>query len=141
VVALTSRIVIGAFVILAAAAGAVTARRLQADPLICVTLSLVAVLYAGAVGFLAVRTGTTASGLLLGSAVVFAVALLLLRVTDCGRTCLTAIATMGASISAVAAACASWGLQLAAGGAVLVALSFATLGLAPRLSMALDGVT
>ncbi|HEX9834117.1 MAG TPA: type VII secretion integral membrane protein EccD, partial [Mycobacterium sp.] len=54
------------------------------------------------------------------------------------RTWLTAIATLGALIAAVAAAGAVWRLQLNAGGAALVTLSLATLGLAPRLSMVLS---
>ena len=140
-IALTSRTVVGACLTLVAAGAAVAVRRLVGDAVLCVTLSLVAVLHAGAVGFLTVRNGTTVSGLLLASAAVFAAAILLLRVTDCSRTCLTAIATLGAVISAVAAAGVSWSLQLNAGGAALIALSLATLGLAPRLSMALTGTT
>ncbi|MFI5509364.1 type VII secretion integral membrane protein EccD [Mycobacterium sp. NPDC051804] len=140
-VAPTSRIVVGACLILAAAGAAVTTRRLVGDALICATLSLIAVLYAGAVGFLTVRSGTTISGLLVGSAAVFAAAILLLRVIDCSSACLTAVATVGAVISAIAVAGTSWRLPLDTGGAALVVLSLATLGLAPRLSMALSGTT
>ena len=137
----TSRIVTGTLLALASAVGAVAARRLHGDPLICVTLSLVAVIYTGALGFMTVRSGTTVSGLLLGSAAMFAAAILLLRVTDCGRASLTTIATSSAMISATAAASVTWRLELNAGGTALVALSLATLGLSPRLSMALSGTT
>lgn len=139
--AATGRIVVGTFLALVSAAGAIAAQRLRADPRICVTLSLCAVIYAGALGFLIVRSGTTVSGLLLASAATFAAAILLLRMTDGGRTGLSAIATSSALVSATTAASIAWGLQLNAGGAALAALSLATLGLAPRLSMALSGTT
>jgi type VII secretion integral membrane protein EccD len=139
--ATTNRIVVGTTMALAGAAGAVAARRLHSDALICAALSLVAVLYAGALGFLTVRTGPTESSLLLSAAAMFAGAILLLRVTDCGRTCLTTVTTLSALVAAAAAAGVTWQLQLNAGGAVLVALSLATLGLSPRLSMALSGTT
>ena len=139
--AATSRIVIGTCVVIASVAGALAARRLRSDPLICVTLSLVAVLYSGTLGFVTVRAGATVSGLLLASAAMFATAVLLLRVTNCGRTCLTATATMGALVAAASATGVAWELQLNAIGAALVTLSLATLGFAPRLSMAFTGTT
>jgi len=139
--AVTSRIFVGTCLALASAAGAVAARRFRGDRLICTTLSLVAVVYSGALGFLAVRTGTPVSGLLLGSAAIFTAAILLLRVTDCGRVCLTTLATMGALIAATATVAIACELALDAGGAALVVLSLATLGFAPRLSMIFSGTT
>jgi type VII secretion integral membrane protein EccD len=109
--------------------------------MICATLSLIAVLYAGATGFLTVRTGTAVAGLLLGSAAIFAAGILLLHVTNCGRTLLTAITTLAVLVSATAAVAVSWGLQLSAGGAILVGLSLAALGFTPRLAMAFTGIT
>ncbi|MDV3136242.1 MULTISPECIES: type VII secretion integral membrane protein EccD [Mycobacterium] len=140
-VSMSSRIVVGACLAVAAGVGAVVVRRLRGDPLICATLSLIAVLYAGATGFLTVRTGTAVAGLLLASAAIFAAGILLLRVTDCGRTLLTATTTLAVLVSATAAAAVSWGLQLSAGGATLVGLSLATLGFTPRLAMAFTGIT
>lgn len=139
--ATTGRIVVGTFLALTSAVGAIVARRLQGDPLICMTLNLLAVIYAGALGFLTVRPGITVSGLLLASAATFAAAILLLRVTGCGRASLSAIATSSALISATTAASVAWALQPRAGGAALAALSLAMLGLAPRLSMAFSGIT
>jgi type VII secretion integral membrane protein EccD len=139
--ATTGRGAVGTFLALASTAGAVVARRLHGDPLICMTLSLVAVVYAGALGFLTGRSGTTVSGLVLASAAMFSAAILLLRVTDCGRTSLSAVAASSALISAATAASVAWGLQPSAGGAALAALSLAMLGLAPRLSMAFSGTT
>lgn len=137
----TGRIGVGTFLGLAGAAGAVVARRLHGDPLISTTLSIVAALYAGALGYLCAGGGATASSLLLASAAMFAAVILLLRVTGCSRVILTTIATSSALISATAAAGTTWPLPLSAGGAALVALSLAALGLAPRLSMALSGTT
>ena len=135
----TGHIVTGTCLAVGAAVGAAVVRRLRGDPLICVPLSLVAVLYAGAVGFLIVPPGPLAPGLLLASAATLSAATLLLRVTGCGRTCLTAIATLSALIAAISALGAMWRLELTAGGAGLVALSLAALGFAPRLSMLLSG--
>jgi type VII secretion integral membrane protein EccD len=140
-IATAGRIVTGTCLAVAAAVGAAVVRRLHGDPLICVPLSLIAVLYAGTVGFLAVGPSPPASALLLASAVTLSSAILLLRVTGCGRTCLTAIATVSALIAAVAATGVTWRLQVNAGGAALVILSVATLGFAPRVSMALSGTT
>jgi type VII secretion integral membrane protein EccD len=137
-VATAGLIVTGTCLAVAATVAAAVVRRLRGEPMICVPLSLIAVLYAGAVGFLTVPPGQPASGLLLASAVTFSAAILLLRITGLGRTCLTSIATLGALIAAVAAAGATWGLQLNAVGAALVTLSLATLGLAPRLSMVIS---
>ncbi len=140
-IATAGRIVTGTCLAVAAAVGAAVVRRLHGDPSLCVPLSLIAVLYAGTVGFLAVGHGPAASALLLASAVTLSSAVLLFRVTGCGRTCLTAIATVSALIAAVAAAGVTWRLQVNAGGATLVILSIATLGFAPRVSMALSGTT
>jgi type VII secretion integral membrane protein EccD len=135
----TGHIVTGTCLAAGAAVGAAVVRRLRGDPLICVPLSLIAVLYAGAVGFLIVPPGRLAASLVLASAVTFSSAIVLQRMTGCGRTCLTAIATLGALSAATSAAAAMWTLQPTAGGAALVALSLAALGVAPRLSMLLSG--
>ncbi len=129
----------GTCLAVAAAVGAAVVRRVHGDPLTCVPLSLVAVLYAGAIGFLSVPPGSHASGLLLASAVMFSAAILLLRVTGCGRTCLTATGDRLRGGGTTSAAAVTWSLQLNAGGAALVTLSFATLAFAPRLSMVLSG--
>lgn len=139
-IATTTRIVTAAWVTVAAAAGTAVVRRRNADPLICVPLSLIAVLYAGTVGFLIAAPGPSPSGLLLAASAMFSAAILFLRVTSCGSTCLTTIATLGALIAAVATAGVIWPLQLHAGGAALVILALATLGFAPRLSMVLSGI-
>jgi type VII secretion integral membrane protein EccD len=137
--ATAGNVITGAVVVVTAAAAAAAVRRLNGDPLMCVPLSLVAVLYAGAVGFLAVAPGPPASGLLMAFAASFSASILMLRVTGHGRTLLTAAATLSVLIAAVAAAGVAWGWHLHAGGAVLASVSLAALGFAPRISMVLSG--
>jgi hypothetical protein len=136
--ATTADVLVGSCLAVAAAMGAAVHWRLRADPRICVPLSLVAILYAGAVGFVSVPPGSAASGLLLASAAVLAASVLLSRITRCCTAYLTAVATLSALIVAVAAAAVTWRLELASGGAALVTLSLAMLGAAPRLSMILN---
>jgi type VII secretion integral membrane protein EccD len=129
----------GAGVAVTAAAGAEVVRRLNGDPLICVPLTLIAVLYAGAVGFLAVPPGPPASGLLMASAASFSASILLPRVTGSGRIVLTAVAALSVLIAAVAAAGVAWGWHLHTGGAALASVSLAALACAPRIAMVLTG--
>lgn len=133
-----AHIATGACVAVAAVVGAVVVRRRH---YLSVPLSLIAVFFAAAVGFLAVPPGPPGTGLLLACAAAFAAAILMLRVTGCGRICLTAIATVSALTGAVAIAVVMWGLQANAAGAALATISLATLGVAPRLSMALSGIS
>ena len=107
-----AQIITGTCIAVAAAAGAVVVRRLRQ---LAVPLSLVAVIFTAAVGFRAVPPGPPGTDLLLPSAAVFSVTILLLRLTGCGRTCLTTIATVSALIGAVAAAVVMWRLQPNAG--------------------------
>jgi type VII secretion integral membrane protein EccD len=132
-----AQIITATCIAVAAAAGAVVVRRLRH---LAVPLSLVAVIFTAAVGFRAVPPGPPGTDLLLASAAVFSVTILLLRLTGCGRACLTTIATVSALIGAVAAAVVMWRLQPNAGGAALATMSLAVLGFAPRLSMALNGI-
>ena len=81
--------VIAAFTGLAA----VVLCRARSDRLPSCVLSITAVIFTAAVGFLAVPSGPGAPNLCLAAAAASAVAILLVRVTDCGTVCLTAIAT------------------------------------------------
>jgi type VII secretion integral membrane protein EccD len=129
----------GVGVAVAAALGSVVARRRGGDQLLCVPLSLTAVFYAGTVGYVAARAGPPESAILLAASAAFAAAILLLRVTDCGRTCLTMTSTLCALIAAVAAVGATWRLESTASGAALAVLSLAIIGFAPRIAMVLSG--
>ena len=139
-VATASRLATGTCVAVAATVGAAVLRRRSDDPLLCVPMSLTAVFYAGAVGYVAVPGGPPASGILLGAAAAFGAAILVQRVTNCGRILLTAIATLSAQIAAVAAAGATWRLEPTASGAALAVVALAIIGFAPRIAMVLNGI-
>ncbi|BBX04390.1 type VII secretion integral membrane protein EccD [Mycolicibacterium moriokaense] len=132
-----SHVLVGLCLAVAGAGGAIVHWRVRGDPLICVPLSLVGILYAGAVGFLSVPSETAAPRLLLASAAVFFVAILLLQSTS-STTYLTAIATVSALTTAVTGIAATWRLEFTACGAGLVIFSLAILGMAPKLSMILS---
>ena len=133
-------IVAGALVAAAAAFGAALVRRTQA-PLPSVALGVIAVVYTAVVGFLSVPAGPSAANGLLAAAAGFAMAILLLRLTRSGTTCLTAVATCAALPAATAGICVVWTMPAEAAGAALATLSLAVLGLAARMSIAAAGLT
>ena len=100
------------------AAGAAVVRRLHDDPLLCVPLSLVAVIFAATAGFLAVPAGPPASAYCWHPQRRFRRPFLL-RLIGCGTILLTAIATATVLIAAVAASGVTWGMAPDAGGAAL----------------------
>jgi len=133
-------IITGALLAGAAAVGSIVSRRAQQDPLPCVALSVVAVIFTTAVGFLAVPAGPSAANGLLTAAAGLSMAMLLLRLTGCGRVYLTAIAIGMALATVTTAACLAWTLPAEAAGAVLAILSFGVLGMAARLSITVAGL-
>jgi type VII secretion integral membrane protein EccD len=137
----TGHVITGGVVAAAAAIGAVVLQRALPDPLPCVTLCVVAVVFTAAVGFLAVPAAPSAANLLLAAAAGLTMAILLLRVTRCGTVCLTAITTFNAMAASAAAGGVAWTLPQATTGAALAALSLGGLGVAARLSIALAGLT
>jgi type VII secretion integral membrane protein EccD len=136
----TSHVITGGTIAAAAASGAVAMRRAHPDPILCVTLSVIAVVFAAAAGFLAVPASPSTANLLLGGAVACSISILLLRVTGCGEVCLTALATFTALTSAASACGVAWSLPPASTGAALSALSLGSLGVAARLSIAAAGL-
>ena len=118
----------------AAAIGAVAIRRAHPDPMLCVTLSVIAVVFAAAAGFLAVPAGPSMANSLLAAAVACSTSILLLRVTRCGAVCLIALATVTALTSVASACGVALTLPVATTGAALSALSLGTLGVAARVS-------
>ena len=134
--------VITAGVMAAVAAVAVVAmRRAHADPVLSVALSVITIVFAAAAGFLAVPAGPSMASSLLATAVACSTSVLLLRVTQCGAICLTALAALTALTSAASACGVIWSLPIPTTGAALSVLSLGTLGLAARLSLALAGLT
>jgi type VII secretion integral membrane protein EccD len=136
----TGHVITGGTIASAAAIGAVAKRRAHPDPIFCITLSLIAVVFAAAAGFLAVPAGPSTANSLLAAAVGCSMSILLLRVTRCGAVCLTALAKFTALASAASACGIAWTLPVATTGAVLSALSLGSLGLAARLSIATAGL-
>ena len=137
----TGHVITAGAIASAAAIGAVAMRRAHHDPILCITLSVVAVVFAAAAGFLAVPAGPSTANSLLAAAVACSISILLLRLTRCGAVCLTALATFTALMSAASACGVAWTFPVATTGAALAALSLGTLGAAARLSIAAAGLS
>jgi type VII secretion integral membrane protein EccD len=136
----TGHVLTGVAVAGAAAIGALAVRRARPDPILCVTLSVFAVVFAAVAGFLAVPGDPSTANLLLAAAVALTTSIVLLRVTRCGAICLTALATV-ATLTGTASACGvAWTLPLGTTGSVLAALSLGALGLAARFVIAAAGL-
>jgi type VII secretion integral membrane protein EccD len=133
-------LVTGALVAAGTAVGAVAQRRAK-DTLPCAALSVVAAAYAALVGFLAVPAGPSAANALLAATAALSTAIVLLRLTRCGTTCLTAVATCAALAAATEAIGVAWIIPVEAAGALLIVLSLTVLGLAARLSIMVAGLT
>ncbi len=136
----TGHVVTGAAVSGAAAIGALAMRRARHDRILCVTLSVIAVVFGAVAGFLAVPGDPSTANLLLAAAVALTASIVLLRVIRCGAICLTALATV-AALTCTASACGvAWTLPLGTTGSALAVLSLGTLGLAARLVIAAAGL-
>lgn len=136
----TGHVITGATIASAAAIGAVAKRRAHPDPILCITLSVIAVVFAAAAGFLAVPAGPSTANLLLAAAVGCSISILLLRVTQCGAVCLTALATFTALTSVAFACGVAWPFPTETTGAALSALALGNLGMSARLSIAAAGL-
>lgn len=136
----SGHIVAGALLSGAAAFGAVVVRR-NRDPLPCVALSAIAVVYTAVAAFLSVPAGPAAANVLLAASASFAIAIIMLRLTRCGSICLTATACCAALAATTAAVCVVWTVPAQAAGAALAVLSLAMLGLAARMSITVAGLT
>jgi type VII secretion integral membrane protein EccD len=130
--------VVAAAIAVSAMVAAVVMRRSQADAMACVALSVVAVVFSAAAGFLAVPDGPLGGNVLLAAACVLAAAVLLLRLTGCGTVLLTAIATL-AALLATAAGGRIW-MSTTAAGAAMSVLSVAGLGISAKLSISIAGL-
>lgn len=137
----SEHVIVAALLAAAAAVGAVVTRRTQQDTLPCVALGVTAIAYTSVVGFLAVPGANSAANGLLAAAASCTMATLLLRLTGCGTTCLTAIACCAALAASTAAGCVAWTLPVETAGAALAVLSLGVLALAPRLAITVAGLT
>lgn len=137
----SEHLIVAALLAAAAALGAVATRRAQQDALPCVALSVTAIAYTAVVGFLAVPGGDSAANGLLAAAASCSMAILLLRLTGCGTTCLTAISCGTALAASTAVGSVAWALPAEKAGAALAVVSLGVLGLAARLSITVAGLT
>ena len=87
-------VITGGGIAAAAAAGAIVMRRAHPDPILCVTLCVIAVMFVAVAGFLAVPGGPSTPNSLLAAAAACSTSILLFRITGCGAICLTALATL-----------------------------------------------
>ncbi|MBE1547732.1 type VII secretion integral membrane protein EccD [Mycobacterium sp. OAS707] len=124
----------------AAMIATVAVRRAYPDPLVVVTLGVIAVAFGGAAGFLAVPAGPSTANALLAAAVAFATSTVLIRITHCGAICLTAIATSSALTTAAALCGVAWAVPITTTGAALATLALGALAAAARLSIATAGL-
>ncbi|MCV7221914.1 type VII secretion integral membrane protein EccD [Mycolicibacterium elephantis] len=136
----TSRLVTAAGVAVVAAVAAVVTDRAHTGGAVASALSVTAVMFAAATGYVAVPAGPAAAHVLLSSAAALSMSTVLLRLTRCATVWLTTIATTAALTAAVTGAAAGWRLPPSTIGASLAAVSLAAMALAPRISMLVTGV-
>ena len=115
-------------------------RRAHPDPILCVTLSVIAVVFRRRSGF-SLCPRPVDSQLIARGAVACSTSILLLRVCPAaqsvdGSGCVHCLDGFGGCLR-----CVAWTLPVATTGAVLSALSLGTLGVAARLSIAAAGLT
>ena len=122
----------------AAAVIAVVLRRTHPDPLPCLVLAISAVEFTAVGGFLAVPAGPSAANLCLAAAAAMTASIVLLRTTDCGTACLTALASMSTLTATVSACGVAWTMSARVAGALLTTAALATLSVAARLSILLS---
>ncbi|BBY79899.1 type VII secretion integral membrane protein EccD [Mycolicibacterium pulveris] len=136
----TARLVTALGVAAVTTAAAVVSDRAYPDGPMASALSVVAVMFVAAAGFIAVPGGPATPHVLLSSASALAMTMALLRLTRCATVWLTAIASAAALTASAAGAGSGWHLPPATVGTLLAALSLAALAVAPRLSMLAAGV-
>ncbi|MEO3760782.1 type VII secretion integral membrane protein EccD [Mycobacterium sp. B14F4] len=135
-----ARWLVGATLSAAGLVAAVAARRTPHALPIVSACGLIAVLFAAVSGAIAVPAGPVAAHLLLASAAACAVSALLLRLTSCGATTLTALVPLTLLVATASMAGVMWSLRPAAVGASLATLSLAAVGAAPRMAIAIARV-
>jgi type VII secretion integral membrane protein EccD len=140
VVTQASNVVTAVTIAASAAIAAVVMRRAYPDPIVVVTLGVIAVTFGAVAGFLAVPDGPSTANALLAASTAFAASILLLRVTRCGAVFLIAVAASAALTTAAAACGVVWTLPIATTGAVLATLSLGALGVSARLAITTAGL-
>ncbi|OMC38797.1 type VII secretion integral membrane protein EccD [Mycobacterium sp. GA-1841] len=129
--------------VIAVAVGAVTmaAHRFGLDRSLVTVVDVVAVGSAAILGFLVVPGGPAAANIFLAAMAAGSLGAVLLRLPERDKEILIAVVTAAGLIAVATAGAVLWTLTTTASGAVLSALGIGLLPLAPRLSIALAGLT
>ncbi|MGV0813514.1 type VII secretion integral membrane protein EccD [Mycolicibacterium boenickei] len=120
---------------------ALGAHHLGLDATAVTTLDVAAVTQVAILGFLVVPAGPAPANFFLAAVAAGSMGAVLLRVSGCGTEVLLAVVTAAVLVAVVAGCAALWPMSTPASGVVLSALAVGLLPLAPRLSIALAGLT
>lgn len=120
---------------------AVSAPRLRLSSAAIATLDVAAVASVAVLGFLVVPGGPAPANLFLATTAAGSVGAVLIRVSGDSRQILLAVVTVAGLLALPAGFAALWPLATTAWGAVVGALGLGLLPFAPRLSIALAGLT
>lgn len=135
------RVAATAVVAIAVLAVAVSAPRLRLSSAVIATLDVAAVASVAVLGFLVVPGGPAPANLFLATTAAGSVGAVLIRVSGDSRQILLAVVTVAGLLALPAGFAALWPLATTAWGAVVGALGLGLLPFAPRLSIALAGLT
>jgi type VII secretion integral membrane protein EccD len=120
---------------------AAVAHRAYGDAIAGLALSVIAAVFAAAAGFLAVPGGPGLPNVVLAATATVATSVLAMRVSACGAVTLTAIAGAGTIIALAALAGVITAAPLRAIGSLSALASLGLLGVAPRVSIMLAGLS
>jgi type VII secretion integral membrane protein EccD len=135
------RVFTAAALAIAVACAAIAARRMRSIPESAAALDIGAVLQAAVLGFLVVPGGPAPANLFLAAVASASVGAILLRVSDCRAILLIAVVATAAVAAVVNGLAVIQPMATAALGALLATTALGALTMAPRLSIALAGLT
>ncbi|OBG22373.1 type VII secretion integral membrane protein EccD [Mycobacterium sp. 852002-51057_SCH5723018] len=121
--------------------GAAIAHRSYRDAMAGLALSVMGIAFAAVAGFLAVPGAPATPNALLAAAAAAATSVLAMRVVGCGVVTLTAVACAATLVAAAALVGVMTAAPLPALGSVSTLICLGLIGLAPRLSIALAGLS
>lgn len=120
---------------------AAVAHRAYRDPIAGLALSVIATVFAAVAGFVMVPGGPSVSNVLLAAAAAAVTAVLAMRLSGCGVVALTAAACFAAAVAAAALMGAITAAPVHVVASASAVLSLGLLGAAPRMSIALAGLS
>jgi type VII secretion integral membrane protein EccD len=135
------RVATAAALSIAVTGAAIAARRLPCSAGSAVALDIGAVLQTAAFGFLVVPGGPAPANVFLAAVASASVGAVLLRVSDSRTVILIALVAAAAPVAVVTGLAVVWPMTTAALGALLATAALGALTIAPRLSIALAGLT